>query len=223
MDNTQIPRNYNMTDGDLCMFASNLVRSMTYDLTELSQFGVTTEKIAAFKALCDDFKTFFKDNYYLGIIEAETQKKNIKMKEVFNTIKYMAARVKLKFGENSVEYRSLNVLKKYYFKENELICKARSMVEVLTNLLPQLTDVGLTQNMLDNFSNLNTELENARNIWLSKLFLRNKMTIERINKGNELYNWIVKYCAIGKVAFSDKDPTSYKCYLIYKSKSAKSI
>ncbi|MCX6153642.1 MAG: hypothetical protein NT007_05745 [Candidatus Kapabacteria bacterium] len=35
------PRNYNLSDSELCMFTSNLCDTMTRDLSDLAAFGIT--------------------------------------------------------------------------------------------------------------------------------------------------------------------------------------
>jgi hypothetical protein len=44
-----IPRNYNMSDAELCMFTSKLCITMTRDLTDLADFGITAPKIRALR------------------------------------------------------------------------------------------------------------------------------------------------------------------------------
>ena len=49
-------RNYHLTDADMIMFASLLARNLKADIADLAEFGVTMEKVTAFKAQSDEFE-----------------------------------------------------------------------------------------------------------------------------------------------------------------------
>ena len=54
-------RNYHLTDADMIMFASLLVRNLKADIADLAEFGVTMEKVTAFKAQSDEFELILPD------------------------------------------------------------------------------------------------------------------------------------------------------------------
>ena len=91
-------RNYNMTDAELCMFTSNLCNTMTRDLTDLADFGITAPKIAALKALGDAFEILPSDEVLVAYVIADTEEKTAKAELVKEAIRNMVTRCQIKWG-----------------------------------------------------------------------------------------------------------------------------
>ena len=210
-------RLYNMLDAELCMFTSNLCDNLTRDLLDLAAFGMTAPKITALKALGNAFEVFPPEDVYLGYVMIETQAKNVIMEQVVETIRNMAMRVELKWGVNSGQYKTLGVVGLNQFSEDVLLATARNVHTRMTAYLADLAPFGLTQQMLDDFEDLNESFEVARNHQMDKIEQRDIMTRERIEKGNEVYALVVPYCDIGKRVYAATDPAKYNDYVIYKT------
>ena len=215
MADTNVQRTYRMTDAELCMFVSNLVNIMTRDLTDLSPFGITAPKITAFKALGDAFEVFPTDDFMLGDVMIATEDKNAIIFQVQETIRQMALRVQTKWGVNSARYKKLGISILTNMAEDTLLMSARSIHASMTLFLPDLAGEGLTQAMLDDFEDLNESFEQARNTQANKIMLREEKTSERVDKGNELYTYVTKYCNIGKTVYAMTNPAKYNDYVIY--------
>jgi len=80
-----------------------------------------------------------------------------------------------------------------------------------------LATLGLTQDMLDDWEDLNDQFELARNAQADAVAVRDEKTMERINKGNQLYGYVVTYCNFGKRIYEKTNPAKYNDYVIYKS------
>lgn len=215
MANSSEQRNYNLTDAELCMYTSNLCMYLTRDLADLSIFGVSAAKITALKALGDAFEVFPSDVVLLAYIKGKTEEKNALMEEVKEQIRNMATRCQIKWGENSWQESSLGVKGMNQFTEDSLLVAARRVHEQMTEFLPDLADVGLTQAILDDFSALNESLEVSRNNLNKKIAERDLKTQERIANGNEIYKLVSDYCEIGKRVYAKTDPAKYNDYIIY--------
>ena len=100
-------RNYSLTDADMIMFASLLARNLKADIADLAEFGVTMEKVTAFKAQSDEFELILPDDVYLSTITGAVEEKNAKAAELKEEIRVNYTRVVGRWGENSVEARSL--------------------------------------------------------------------------------------------------------------------
>jgi hypothetical protein len=210
-------RNYHIIDAELCMFTSNLCDNLTRDLADLTPFGMTAPKIAALKALGDAFEVFPTDDVYIGYIMIETEAKNAIMEQVVETIRNMALRVEMKWGVKSGQYKTLGVVRLNQFSEDVLLITARNVHTRMTAYLADLAAFGLTQQMLDDFEDLNESFEVARNHQKDKIESRDIETQNRIEKGNELYDYVVQYCEIGKRVYAATDPAKYNDYIIYKT------
>ncbi len=215
MANVNNPRKYNFSDAELCMFTTNLCTTMARDLDDLSFFGINEDKIDELRALGNDFEVFQPDDSYIGDVMIATQYKNEKMELVKETIRNMAMRVAMKWGENSGQYRKLGLSGMNNFNEDKLLVQARSIYGNISQWLFDLESTGLTQDMLDDFENANNDFEDARDAQNTAINTRDNMTELRIQKGNELYALVATYCDIGKRVYFTKSPAKYDDYLIY--------
>ena len=217
------PRNYNMSDAELCMFTSNLCNTMTRDLTDLADFGITAPKIAALKALGDAFEVLPSDEVLLAYVIAATEAKTAKAELVKEAIRNMVTRCQIKWGVDSWQEKSLGVKGMNKYTDDTLLSAGRRVHSQMTTFLPDLADTGLTQAMLDDMDDLNEEFEVAKNSQYTKTSERENDTEIRINKGNEIYSLVSTYCEIGKRVYAKSDPAKYNDYIIYSAASPGSL
>ncbi len=221
MDTNSTMRKYRISDAELCMFASNLCNTLAKDLPELIKFGLSGEKIVEFKALGDAFEIFPTDRVLVGDIMMAAEEKNELRNKVLETVRAMAMRVKLRWGANSGNYKRLDLQNPTLLTADLLLVTAMSIHSKITEYLPDLGSLGLTQTMLDEFQSLNSQFENALNKLHDTTVLRDEKTKERIAKGNELYGLAAAYCHIGKMIFRETNPPKYRTYIINRSSPRK--
>ncbi len=215
MATNSVKRDYNMTDAELCMFTSNLCNTMTRDLSDLSVFGITAAKIAALKALGDEFEIYPSDEVLSAYVVGATEAKNVLANAVKESIRNMVTRCEIKWGPNSWQEKSLGVKGLNAFSDESLLSASRRVHTQMVAFLSQLADTGLTQAMLDDMEALNNSFEVAKNEQFTKIAERDSATEIRIKKGNEIYKYITKYCEIGKRVYAKTNPAKYDDYVIY--------
>ena len=215
MATANIPRNYNLADADLCVFASNLVAKMTRDLEDLKNFGVTAQNITELETLGNVFETFPDDDYFIGTVMIATDAKLAIFDQIREVIRNMATRVELKWGLDSGQYRVLGVTGMTRFDENKLLLKSRAMHETMTKYLADLAAFGLTQAELDAWEALNESCETAMRTQSLAQSERDDSTNNRIKAGNALYEKVAEYCEIGKRVYVKTNPAKYNDYIIY--------
>jgi hypothetical protein len=150
-----------------------------------------------------------------GDLMIATQDKNDKLELVKEAIRNMALRVEMKWGVSSGQYRRLGISGMNNMPDDTLLFTARRVHTVMTGYLTDLASAGLTQDMLDDFEDLNEAFEVAKNDQQDKTNTRDMSTLERINYANELYNLVAHYCDIGKRVFVNSNIAKYNDYLIY--------
>lgn len=221
MNSNSTWRKYNMSDAQLCMFVSNLCNTLTRDLPDMIRFGLSAEKIAEFKALGDAFENFPTDIEYLGDIMMAAEEKNILRNNILDIIREMAMRVKLRWGADSSNYKRLDLQNPSQLTADLLLVQAMSIHSKMTEYLPDLETLGLTQAILDEFESLNSQLENTLNKLNDATVQRDEKTKERIANGNELYCLAAAYCNLGKIIFKSTNPAKYRTYIINRSSPRK--
>jgi len=219
MSSIQEQRNYNLTDAELCMAVSNLCNTLTRDISDLEPFGISEAKITSFKALGDAFELFPSDDVLTAYVTGAVEAKNQKAEEVRETIRNMVVRCETKWGNSSWQENSLGASGMNQMIDDVLLVLSRRVQFQMNEFLPELADTGLTEQMLDDFRDLNEEFELALNDVKNKIGERDMKTRERILKGNELYKLFATYSDIGKRVFAKSDSARYNDYIIYQKEA----
>lgn len=216
MKKKRLQRNYSMSDIKLLAVAVNLRLALERSLEELSIFGLTAEKIQDFKSLINDFNYFDADLIITSDIMIATNVKKARFFELKEQIRKMALRFQLKWGAKSSQANNLGITGMNNLIDDSLIMLAKRVLEQLNLHFEELATDGLTQEMIDNYENLINLAETALNNQKNQINLRNEKTIERIQKGNELYNLVTKYSEMGKKFYANISSSKYKAFVIYK-------
>ncbi len=208
-------REYRLSDSELCMFTSNLVQKMTRDSAEFALRGVDTADISALETLGNAFEIFPPDMYYQSEVSITVDTKNLKRADLEIKVRDVVQCSIIKWGPNAPQYRKFGSQMMTSMGDMKFLTMCRQVVTTATDYLTDLTDVGLTQSMIDAVNTGAQEFENDMNAINSAMENRDIKTNERINDGNELYSYVVKYCRIGKIIWQDVDTAKYNDYVIY--------
>ncbi|MCX6153292.1 MAG: hypothetical protein NT007_03945 [Candidatus Kapabacteria bacterium] len=90
-------------------------------------------------------------------------------------------------------------------------------VGIAREYLTDLTSVGLTDAMIDDLEDTAQLMEDSMNEIATAQETRDIKAVERIEKGNELYALVSRYCEIGKYIWEDVNEAKYNDYVIYGS------
>ena len=215
MANTENLRKYRLKDSELIVSANFLIMFLEKDLSDLSDFGLTQDKINELKDINNQFKYFRTDPELKGAAIGSTEEKNAILEQVKEEIRKMTLRCRMKWGINSTEEKSLNISGFGNFSDENLLFASRRVHSQMTIFLPDLVEFGLTQEVLDNYENLNVSFENALNNQKDRVNSRLKSTEDRIKLGNELYKQVSMYSEMGKRCYAKSNPAKYNQYVIY--------
>ncbi len=211
-----VERNYRMTDDALAMLANNIVDYMTRDLAKFEEWGIDAADIAALQSKQNAFEQFPQDVTLRAEVTEAVEAKDFSREDLTKSIKEIADRVAVKWGDNSPKYKGLGASNMTSQKDSKLIFTARTVRIFATEHLLEMADVGLTQAMIDDLtSKVNDFEEKVREIEV-KTALRDEKSRERIVLGNELYFLVAKYCDFGKRIWDDVNESFYNDYIIYK-------
>ncbi len=216
MNNKKIQRKYTMSDMKLKGVVLDLRFALVRYLDELSIFGLTADKVEEFKALENDFASLEADFSVNADIVIATNEKKAKFSELKDQIRTMALRFQLKWGPKSSQVNSLGMKGMNNMIDDSLIMLAKRVLEKLNLHFDELATDGLTHEMINAYENLINSAESALSNQKNQINLRNDKTIERIQKGNQLYDLVVKYSEMGKKFYAMTDSVKYKQFLIYK-------
>ena len=221
MSSNSLSRKYIIPDSELFAYTTYLIDFLTADLGDLSKFGLTIEKINQLRMLLDNLEYCKSDPYCAADVYTVTEEKNKLIEQIKQEIRNMTMRCRMKWGVNSLQEKSLGVKGMNSFSNEILLVSSRRVYETMSNLLNELTDTGLTQEVLNNLNELNQSYEDMINDKKNKINDRLTKTQERIRLGNELYDLVSKYSKLGKNYYAKLNSAKYKNYLIYHGKKSK--
>lgn len=210
-----LKRDYRLTDSELCTFTFNLISSMTRDDTEFTARGITSVERTDLETLVTAFEALPNDEYYRADISLAVQTKENLRETMEVKARDIVQCAIIKWGEGSPQYKKFAANRVTKEGDRTFLTIIRQIVLVGTEYLTDLTDVGLTQTMLDNLEDDADAFHSALLSIYTAEELRDNKTQERIQKGNEIYTLVKKYTMIGKIIWDDVDEAKYNDYIIY--------
>ena len=197
-------RCYRIRDSKICVFVDNICGIIAEDMPALEEYGITEQDISEMKELNDAFKWLPLDSAVRTDVSLLVKAKNDMREAIMKTMKSMSQRVVLKWGNKSQEYQQLGSQMLSTMSQIELLSSARTVHTMMTEYLPSLIDVGLTQKMLDDFAILINKFEANKNERIKAEKTRLEKSTERAAMGNELYAKLKRVCSTAQVAVPHK-------------------
>ncbi len=217
-------RNNRFSDTDLFDITLSLCNTLAKYLPDFLDFGITQEKIDNLIAFSNEFLNNLKHDINRKDIVIATNNRNKLRESVKEEIRRMALRCKLKWGNVSMQEKSLGIKRMTNFTDENLLFTANRVLTAMNEYLPELSEFGLTEAHLVQFADLNKSFEDAMNLQKNLVNLRESNTNERIKMGNELYKKIQQYAKMGKTVYFMTNEARYNDFIIHpKRKSKKSV
>ncbi len=213
----ELRRNYSMSNSELMDMVGDFVGFMTRDAAEFLVRGVDAAAVTAFEALGNAFEVFPPDEVYAAQVTAEVDAKNAAREQSMIYARKISGFFEQEWGLNSWQYKQLGIAGLNSSSDSKFKAVCRNIVAMATENLTALSDVGMTQTDIDNLEDEVQVMEDKGHAAALKKALRDSKTEERIEKGNELYGYLSKYAAIGKLIWEDVNESKYNDYIIYKT------
>lgn len=207
-------RKFRMTNYELSAWASKLVSLMTRDTAEFTARGVTTAQRAEIDTLNTAFKALPRDNDAKAKIKIAADEKLALKKTIITEIITISGYMEQAFGRSSGQYNRLGIKKLQVISDKELTFCARDVSRIASEYIAKLTPFGCTQAKLDALT-ADANTYDAKLTAISDAKTNRKtQTSVRLSKGNDLYDLISKYCAIGKLIWENVNKTKFEDYVI---------
>lgn len=213
----ELRRNYSMSNPELMDMVGDFVGYMTRDAAEFAVRGVDAAAITAFEALGNAFEVFPPDEVYSAQITAEVDAKNAAREQSMIYARKITGFFEQQWGIDSWQYKQLAAWSLNSSSDSKFKAVCRNIVAMATENLTTLSAIGMTQTDIDNLEDEVQVMEDKGHAAALKKALRDSKTEERIEKGNELYGYLSKYAAVGKLIWEDVNESKYNDYIIYKT------
>ncbi len=211
----EVLRGFNLTYDSLIQKTDDLILSAIRDLIDLAKFGMTQEKIDKTQLIRDEFVDMPTDHELLGDQIRTTEEKS-KIADILRTdIKNIGSRIMLKFGKKSWQYRTANIGEVSQLVDEKLCRTGYSLVRTATELLEELTDTGLTQEIIDLLKTHTQQFDELIDLKQKAINQRDISTQDRRVKANELYASLMHISETGKATYQGTNEAKYNDYVIY--------
>lgn len=215
MNELQTGRVYNMTDAQLVLSAGSVAEFVQRDAADLSAYGISAADISALITLKNNFADFPTDEEMVGAIIGCTRSKDQQRIEVTDYISGIFTRTVMKFSSDSPLVYRMDVYNLRAQADAELFMTARRVHHVALSALDDLSDKGVTEEMLGELLAKSNNYENALHNKRKAESERMQKTRERIALGNRLYAAMSNFCEAGKSAYKN-NYAKYADYVIYR-------
>ena len=211
----QQTRNYSFSDAELALFTSNLVGYITRDQADFTPRGVTALMVTALQTLGNAFELIPTDDYYLSDVLVAVQTKDGHRNDCTLKLRAIMGYAKIKWGSFAPQVKKFGAGDMTVEADKSFLVTCRQGVKAATEYLTDLTPVGLTDAIIDDLEAAAQLFEDDLNDISAAQATRDIKTVDRIAKGNALYEYVAKYCEIGKIIWTDVNFAKYNDYVIY--------
>ncbi len=215
-------RNFSFAYSDLIGNCMTTYSIMKRDADQFQNYGIDLDKIEDFNGMLQDFINFPQDQELEADLKFSTYTKNNLANDLRINIRMFKARAMLVFDDKSATYNRFNNGNLSKLNDRDLYMFAEVVRDSAQEYLTELSDVGLTQEIIDEFAALIEQFYSAMYEQSQAKTNRESRTSQRASKSNELYSLMVKYCEIGKTIWYEINEAKYNDYLIYKFRPKKS-
>jgi len=213
-------RQFALSYPELTQISKNLCEVLTRDVEDLSIFGLSAPAILNLSTITTDFENSRIDVEYSGDAMVKTEEKNILSEQALDQIRFMNARVVAAFGENSVVYDTFKFGDIYIMTDPEILETLRRIARMAEQFITELTPYGVTPILITSLEDLAEELSTSLIVKEKTQDARRLAAAERVEKANEIYNFITTYSNFGKKFYGKTNPAKYQDYIIYDPSSA---
>lgn len=219
MEKQEVLRLYNFSDATLVTTGLEKAAYMNRDEAKFETYGILPAQIQALQASLNAFAARLTDVEALGDQAQSTAEKDAKAAELRTLIRSLMSRVELKWGTGSAKYRKFGTDALARQTDSDLLITARRVVRVGTEMLDELTAVGLTAAMLTGIGALADEFQDAIVQMKIEVSERDIEQEDRVEAGNEIYRTLVKYTNTGQAIWEATDVAKFNDYVLYNTKS----
>ncbi|MEY3050784.1 MAG: hypothetical protein RLY31_569 [Bacteroidota bacterium] len=210
-------RKHNFPDADLYLACMERIRYARRDQAEFEAYGYGLERLKAFHANCEQFRSLPDDEELLGEQMILTEKKYQAADRLQAAIRSVMTRVATKYNNRTGRYRKFGAVRLGDMTDAQLIFCARRVVRVARQQLDFLVETGLNETLLGRITEAAQTFELAVNLQQDRVADRDIGVERRIAQGNNLYDELVVVCDIGKDIWNNRDPGKYEQYCLYES------
>jgi hypothetical protein len=208
-------RLFNFSDAVLITKAQEKISFMRRDYDDFEAYGILNPHITALETSVTDFSNSITDIEALSDKMNITSNKNAKAEELRVAIRAVMSRVQLKYGVHTATYRKFGTDTLSLQTDSDLLITGKRVVRVGHELMSELTENGLTEQMLTAIDGLIHDFEMLIIDMKIKIGERDILQENRVETANAIYETLVAYTKAGQSIWSSRNVAKYNDYVLY--------
>ena len=215
MKKKEAVRLYKFSDATLVTKSLEKIAYMKRDETEFDKYNITAVKREALKSEVEAFSELETDVEALQDQVERTELKDKKAEEIRVNVREVMSSVELVYAVDSAKYKKFGTESLSRQTDSELLITAKRVVRVGTEMLPVLSDHGLTAIEMAKITDLANEFMDLIVDQHLEIGERDIKQEDRVEAGNAIYSILIKYTNLGQAIWIDKDTAKHNDYVMY--------
>lgn len=220
MKKQEVVRKYSFSDAILKQTIDQIIRYAKRDSAKFSERGYDMYRLEDLEHLSEDFANVRTDDELVAIQMEATELKDHLRERLTEKVRLVLEIAGITYGKKAAKYRRFGDPELSRQSDPELVRTARVVHRSGTELLAELIDNGLTMNYLSELMAIIHAFDKAQDDKEIAVNDRDVATEERIEKGNKLYDELIKLAATGKSIWRTSHEAKYNDYVIYDQNSS---
>ncbi len=192
------------------------------DASEFVKYGYIETISDTVREKTEQFKNILPDMFWEGqktlTTNAKDQRRGI-LVEILGEISFKA---KLALGANSKEYATFRFSGMDRKSDSQLVLYSKHVCKTAEFFKEPLATRNLTEDIIDQAIAETIALDSAIDAQTEAIAVREEKSVERLKLGNELYEFILELCDVGKRIWENKNEAFYHDYVLYGSSKSSS-
>ena len=187
------------------------------DILEFVKYGYPETLATTVKEKTEAFKAILPDMFYEGQKTLATSAKDEYKERLISMLDEIGFKAKLALGAKSKEYATFRFSGITRLNDKELVQYSKHVCKTAEFFKDVLATRNITEEDIKNTMAVTNNLDDAIDAQTEAIALREQMSVERLKKGNELYELILELCEVGKRIWDGRNEAFYHDYVLYGS------
>lgn len=212
MNQVEMPlRQYAMSNATLIQSAEMLKIFLERDASDLSARGIGAAQITALETLTTEFRDLKPDSWWRSNTKLTVEQRDTLRIDIQYTIEEIREICQIVFKQSptydSFQFDSINRT-----NNMEFVVRVRTVIDRATEHSAQLSPKGVNAAMITALTASLTSFDTLRDQADVADSLRSSKTIERINKGNELWKLVDEFARLANIYYKRRDAAKANDY-----------
>lgn len=219
----EVKPKFKLSQGDLIQLGNGTLTLLNRDTEEFAKYGVNAAYKSSLLELVTAYNSVMYDELYEQRQMLATDQKNKIADELKTALRRVMLILESAYSTRNIMYISFRNTEISKMTDSDLLIKAKSSAQILTDSFSQIVEFGLTTAIIDELFTLAETLNENLTAQTTAVQNRDNATQFRVNIANNLYEKVSRIRSIGRKMWAELDEAKSNDYVIYDKSSTPNI